>query len=51
MSDSSQLTVGRAVYWKFAGTVGVRLARPGPPATEYTRRQVIEELAQASGVA
>lgn len=51
MSDSSQLTVGRAVDWKFAGTVGVRLARPGPPATEYTRRQVIEELAQASGVA
>lgn len=51
MSDSSQLTVGRAVDWKFAGTVGARLARPGPPVTEYTRRQVIEELAQASGVA
>jgi coenzyme F420 biosynthesis associated uncharacterized protein len=51
MSDSSQLTVGRAVDWKFAGTVGARLARPGPPVTEYTRRQVIEDLAQASGVA
>lgn len=51
MSDTSQLTVGRAVDWKFAGTVGARLARPGPPVTEYTRRQVIEDLAQASGVA
>ena len=51
MSDSSQLTVGRAVDWKFAGTVGARLARPGPPATEYTRRQVIEDLAQASRTA
>ena len=51
MSGTSQLTVGRAVDWKFAGTVGARLARPGPPATEYTRRQVIEDLAQASRAA
>jgi coenzyme F420 biosynthesis associated uncharacterized protein len=51
MSDSSQRTVGAAVDWKFAGTVGARLARPGPPATEYTRRQAIEELAQASRTA
>lgn len=51
MSHTSQLTVGRAVDWKFAGTVGARLARPGPPATEYTRRQVIEDLAQASRAA
>ncbi|MBU3705889.1 MAG: hydrolase [Mycobacterium sp.] len=48
MSRSAQLTVGGAVDWKFAGTVGARLARPGPPTTEYTRRQVIEDLAQAS---
>ena len=48
MSRSAQLTVGGAVDWKFAGTVGARLARPGPPTTEYTRRQVIEGLAQAS---
>jgi coenzyme F420 biosynthesis associated uncharacterized protein len=51
MSGSSQLTVGRAVDWTFAGTVGARLARPGPPATEYTRRQVIEELIRASRAA
>jgi coenzyme F420 biosynthesis associated uncharacterized protein len=51
MSDTSQLTVGRAVDWKFAGTVGARLARPGPPTTEYTRRQVVEDLAQASRAA
>lgn len=51
MSGSSQLTVGRTVDWKFAGTVGARLARPGPPATEYTRRQAVEELACASRAA
>ena len=51
MSRSAQLTVGGAVDWKFAGTVGARLARPGPPTTEYTRRQVVEGLAQASSSA
>ena len=51
MSGSSQLTVGRAVDWKFAGTVGARLARSGPAATEYTRRQAVEELARASRAA
>ncbi|MEI7913173.1 MAG: hypothetical protein WCH82_00350, partial [Mycobacteriaceae bacterium] len=34
---ASQLTVGGAVDWEFAGSVGARLARPGPPATDYTR--------------
>ena len=29
-------------------TVGAKLARPGPPATDYTRSQVIEELAASS---
>ena len=43
-----QLTVGRAVDWGFAATVGARLARPGPPATDYTRRQVIDDLAAAA---
>ncbi|HKP43882.1 zinc-dependent metalloprotease [Mycobacterium sp.] len=48
MSPSSSLTVGRAVDWQFAADVGAKLARPGPAATDYTRRQVIEQLAQAS---
>jgi coenzyme F420 biosynthesis associated uncharacterized protein len=48
MSPSSSLTVGRAVDWQFAADVGARLARPGPAATDYTRRQVIDQLAEAS---
>ena len=48
MSQATKLTVGRAVDWQFAATVGVKLARPGPAATDYTRRQVIEQLADAS---
>jgi coenzyme F420 biosynthesis associated uncharacterized protein len=42
------LSVGHAVDWKFAATVGAKLARPGPAATDYTRRQVIEQLTEAS---
>lgn len=38
-------TVGRTVDWQFARTVGTRLVRPGPPATDYTRRQVADDLA------
>jgi coenzyme F420 biosynthesis associated uncharacterized protein len=48
MSPSSSLTVGRAVDWQFAADVGAKLARPGPAATDYTRRQVIEQLSEAS---
>ncbi|HNM95900.1 MAG: zinc-dependent metalloprotease [Mycolicibacterium sp.] len=51
MSSPSASTVGRAVDWAFAGTVGARLARPGPAATDYTRRQVIDELAIAARAA
>ncbi|MBO0680752.1 zinc-dependent metalloprotease [Mycolicibacterium sp. S2-37] len=47
-APAPQATVGRTVDWGFAATVGARLARPGPPASSYTRRQVIEELASAS---
>ncbi|WP_082964831.1 zinc-dependent metalloprotease [Mycobacterium sp. ACS1612] len=47
-STKPKLTVGRAVDWQFAATVGAKLARPGPAATDYTRRQVIEQLAEAS---
>ena len=48
MSRSSDLTVGRAVDWKFAGTVGAQLVRPAPPASDYTRRQAIDDLAEAA---
>ncbi|UXA06845.1 zinc-dependent metalloprotease [Mycobacterium sp. SMC-2] len=44
MSPPSELTLGTAVDWGFAATVGQRLARPGPPSSDYTRRQVIDEL-------
>ncbi|WP_434084885.1 zinc-dependent metalloprotease [Mycolicibacter heraklionensis] len=41
MSESG---VGSAVDFEFAATVGGWLARPAPPMTDYTRRQVVEEL-------
>ncbi|GAC1403565.1 MAG: zinc-dependent metalloprotease [Mycobacterium sp.] len=47
-STKSGLTVGRAVDWQFAASVGAKLARPGPAASDYTRRQVIDQLAKAS---
>jgi coenzyme F420 biosynthesis associated uncharacterized protein len=47
----AELTVGKAVDWRFAATVGARLARPGPPATDYTRRQVVADLSEFSRVA
>ncbi|RFD27365.1 hydrolase [Mycobacterium uberis] len=46
--SSSEFTLGTAVDWRFAASVGERLARSGPPASEYTRRQVIDELARAA---
>lgn len=51
MTPAPDLTLGTAVDWQFAATVGRRLARPGPPATDYTRRQAIDELASASAKA
>jgi len=48
MTNSTKLTVGRAVDWQFAATVGAKLVRPGPAATEYTRRQVIDQLSAAA---
>jgi coenzyme F420 biosynthesis associated uncharacterized protein len=47
-STKSRLTVGRAVDWQFAATVGAKLVRPGPAATDYTRRQVIDQLTEAA---
>jgi len=51
MTPSTDMTLGTAVDWRFAATVGVRLARPGPPSTDYTRRRVIDELTTAAAKA
>ncbi|OBG71761.1 hydrolase [Mycobacterium sp. E3298] len=51
MSPPSELTLGTAVDWGFAATVGQRLARPGPPSSDYTRRQVIDELTNSAAKA
>ena len=51
MTGSSDLTLGTAVDWRFAATVGQRLARPGPQFSDYTRRQVMDELASAAAKA
>jgi coenzyme F420 biosynthesis associated uncharacterized protein len=48
MTPSSSLTLGTAVDWRFAATVGQRLARPGPAASDYTHRQAIDELTTAA---
>jgi len=50
-STRPKLTVGRAVDWQFAATVGAKLVRPGPAAPDYTHRQVIDQLAEASRTA
>ena len=51
MTPSSDLTLGTAVDWRFAATVGQRLARPGPASSDYTRRQVVDELTAAAAKA
>lgn len=51
MSRASGLSAGKAVDWRFASTVGARLARPGPPATDYTRRQAIADLTESARAA
>lgn len=51
MNRPTDVTLGNAVDWRFAATVGEKLARPAPPSSEYTRRQVIEELASAAAAA
>ncbi|AFS12584.1 MULTISPECIES: zinc-dependent metalloprotease [Mycobacterium] len=51
MTPASELTLGTAVDWQFAATVGRRLARPGPPSSDYTRRQVMDELVGAAAKA
>jgi coenzyme F420 biosynthesis associated uncharacterized protein len=48
MSTDAASTVGRTVDWNFAATVGSRLVRPAPPTSDYTRRQVIAQLADSA---
>lgn len=51
VNDRVTMTAGRAVDWDFAATVGAKLARPAPAATDYTRNQVIEQLSESSKAA
>ncbi|MBN3456361.1 zinc-dependent metalloprotease [Mycolicibacterium sp.] len=51
MNSSASLTAGRAVDWGFAATVGAKLARRAPAATEYTRRQVVDQLFESARAA
>lgn len=51
VSDRVEMTAGRAVDWDFAATVGAKLARPAPAASDYTRSQVIEQLSESSKAA
>jgi coenzyme F420 biosynthesis associated uncharacterized protein len=44
----SPSTVGGTVDWGFAATVGTKLVRPGPPTTDYTRQQAIEQLSESA---
>lgn len=46
MSPSSKLTIGGAVDWEFAATVGAKLTRPAPATTEYTRDQAVAQLSE-----
>ncbi len=48
MSRPARPAPGGHVDWTVAGAVGTRLTRPGPPTTDYTRRQVVDDLAAAS---
>lgn len=51
VTTTANTAVGRAVDWGFAATVGQRLVRPAPPSTDYTRRQIIENLTTAAKAA
>ncbi|WP_162462025.1 zinc-dependent metalloprotease [Mycolicibacterium sp. CBMA 234] len=45
---SQKPTVGRAVDWSFAATVGAKLTRPEPETTDYTRNHLREQLADSA---
>ncbi|BBY99743.1 zinc-dependent metalloprotease [Mycolicibacterium fallax] len=44
----TEASPARAVDWAIAAELGARLARPGPPISDYTRSQVIAALADAA---
>jgi coenzyme F420 biosynthesis associated uncharacterized protein len=48
VTPSAARTVGGTVDWGFAATVGAKLVRPGPPTTDYTRQQAIEQLSESA---
>ncbi|OAN42573.1 hydrolase [Mycolicibacterium iranicum] len=48
LKDKARFNVGNAVDWNLAAGLGGKLARPEPQTTEYTRNQVIEELAESA---
>ena len=45
VTAASTPTIGAAVDWEFAATVGTSSPGQAPPASDYTRRQAIDELA------
>jgi coenzyme F420 biosynthesis associated uncharacterized protein len=48
VTPSAAPTVGGTVDWGFAAAVGTKLVRPGPPTTDYTRQQAIEQLSESA---
>lgn len=48
VSAASTPSIGNTVDWEFAANVGAKLTRPQPPASDYTRRQAIEELSASA---
>ncbi|WP_052429158.1 zinc-dependent metalloprotease [Mycolicibacterium rufum] len=44
-------SVGNAVDWNLAASFGGKLARPEPPATDYTRHQAIAQLTESARAA
>jgi coenzyme F420 biosynthesis associated uncharacterized protein len=47
-SNKNRFSVGGAVDWNLAATLGGKLARQEPPVTDYTRKQAIEQLAESA---
>ncbi|ORV88003.1 zinc-dependent metalloprotease [Mycolicibacterium iranicum] len=47
-TNKARFNVGNAVDWNLAAGLGGKLARPEPQTTDYTRTQVIEQLAESA---
>ena len=48
LKDRARFNVGNAVDWNLAAALGGKLVRPEPQTTDYTRNQVIEQLAESA---